>query len=199
MKTTRRILLFACLALAALANQARAADKIRLLIIDGQNNHNWKATTPPLTEMLTKSGLFTVDVLTSPPKGSAKAAWAKFKPDFAKYGVVLSNYNGQSWPAEVNRSFERYMAGGGGLVVYHAGAAAFPGWAEWNKMIALGWRNNKFGDRVCLDDAGKEIRMPKGTGAGAGHGPQYAYEIVDRRPEHPIMKGMPAKWTHPKD
>ena len=43
MKTTRRILLLTCLAALALANHARAADKIRLLIIDGQNNHNWKA------------------------------------------------------------------------------------------------------------------------------------------------------------
>lgn len=204
MNITRRILVLTCIAaVVALAGRAGAADapaaKLRVLLIDGQNNHDWKSTTPVLKEILLDSGRFTVEVLTSPPRRSPKEAWAKFRPDFTRYDVVFSNYNGESWPDETNKAFLKYMSEGGGLVIYHAAAAAFPGWAEWNKMIALGWRNNRFGDRVCMDGADKIVRMPKGKGAGAGHGPQWAYELVNRAPDHPVMKGMPAKWTHAKD
>ena len=62
----------------ALASPAPGADaaKINVLIIDGQNNHNWKGTTPPIKEMLEKTGKFTVDVLTSPaaPPGTKEDA-----------------------------------------------------------------------------------------------------------------------------
>lgn len=205
MKITRPVILLMCIAaVVALAGrpgtaEAAEAKKLSVLLIDGQNNHNWKGTTPGLKEMLVKSGRFTVEVLTSPPKRSPKEAWAKFKPDFTKYDVIFSNYNGDPWPDEVNKAFEKYMSAGGGLVIYHAANNAFPKWAEWNKMIALGWRNNKFGENVCMDDAGKIVRIPKGEGPGAGHGPQWAFELVNRAPDHPVMKGMPAKWTHVKD
>ena len=46
----------------------RAADeKIKVLIIDGQNNHNWQQTTPVLKKILEGTERFTVDVATSPP------------------------------------------------------------------------------------------------------------------------------------
>ena len=39
------------------------------LIVDGQNNHDWQATTPVLKTLLIETGLFKVDIATSPPKG----------------------------------------------------------------------------------------------------------------------------------
>ena len=44
-----------------------AAQPLRALIIDGQNNHNWKNTTPVLKWILEDSGRFTVAVFTAPP------------------------------------------------------------------------------------------------------------------------------------
>jgi type 1 glutamine amidotransferase len=178
---------------------AGAAEKISVLIVDGQNNHRWQATTPLIKDMLLKTGRFDVTVATSPDKKAPKDAWAAFRPDFSKHAVVLMNYTGASWPAEVNQAFEKYMQDGGGLVFYHAAVFSFPGWAEWNKMMGMGWRNNKFGERLYLDDDGKAVRQPKGEGPGGGHGPAHPFEVQVREPEHPVMKGMPAKWTHPKD
>jgi hypothetical protein len=66
-------------------------------------------------------------------------------------------------------------------------------------MIGLGWRNNKFGDRVTVDDKGAVVRTPAGEGPGSGHGPQHAYKVVVRDREHPVTRGMPAEWMHATD
>jgi type 1 glutamine amidotransferase len=184
---------------AAMAGLASAAEKINVLLIDGQNNHTWKATTPVLKEMLAKTDRFNVDVVTTPPGKSPKDAWDSFRPDPSKYGVVLINYTGDPWPKEVNDAFEKYVQNGGGLVFYHAAVFSFPQWAEWNKMMAMGWRAPGFGDRVHLDDEGKLVRVPKGEGPGGGHGPAQPFEVTIRVKDHPITKGLPEKWQHVKD
>src|SRR5262245_55850010 len=68
-----------------------------VLIIDGQNNHDYKATTPHLKKILEETGLFTVEVATTPPAGGDMSS---FKPDFKKYRVIISNYNGERWSKE---------------------------------------------------------------------------------------------------
>src|SRR5688572_32610522 len=85
-------------ALCLLLAPAGAAGRIKALIIDGQNNHKWQETTPALKKLLAATGLFTVDVVTTPPQG---ADISGFLPKFSDYAVVVSNYNGQPWsPAE---------------------------------------------------------------------------------------------------
>ena len=113
-----------------LSQPASAADKLRLLIIDGQNNHNWKAMTPPMKAKLESSGRFSVEVATTPGGRGSKEDWAKFRPDFSKFDVVLSNYNGQPWPATVNKGLEDFVSGGGGLVIIHAANNSFGGWKD---------------------------------------------------------------------
>ena len=178
---------------------ARAAVPLRLLIVDGQNNHDWKAMTPTMKQALEATGRFTVDVVTTPDANAPNDAWDAFRPDFSRYNVVLSNYNGQPWPERVQKALEEFVAQGGGLVIVHAANNAFAGWPEWNSMIGLGWRDNGFGERVTVDDKGVVVRTPKGEGPGAGHGPQHAYKIVVRDPAHPVTNGMPVEWTHAKD
>jgi type 1 glutamine amidotransferase len=210
----KKMLLVAALAVlaAAWAAPAPAADapaKINLLIIDGQNGHDWKATTPVIKEMLEKTGRFTVDVLTSPPAPAKNAndaakkanadAWTKFKPDFTKYQVVLSNYCGQPWPEDVQKNFEKFVNDGGGFVCYHFAVAAFKEWDAYNQMIGIGWKPAAFGEGIALDDSGKEVRRAKGEGAAGSHGAAHPFEIIVRDKEHPIMKGLPEKWQHISD
>ena len=180
---------------------ARAADtvarpKIKALIVDGQNNHDWRRTTPILKAALESSGLFTVDVATSPP---SKKGLEHFKPDFAKYGVVVSNYNGDEWSAATKKAFEKYVAGGGGFVSVHAADNAFPKWLEYNKMIGVGgWggRNDASGPMIRWRN-GKVVKDEKG-GHGT-HGQFFSYLVETRDPDHPIMRGLPDKWLHAKD
>jgi type 1 glutamine amidotransferase len=176
-----------------------ADEPIHVLIVDGQNNHDWRKTTPVLKSCLETTGRFQVDVVTSPDRDKPTEDWNGFRPQFAKYGAVLSNYNGQSWPKEVQKSLEEYVTKGGGLVVVHAANNAFPEWPEYNEMIGLGWRGADFGPRVTVDKDGKVVRTEKNQGPGAGHGSQHDFAVVVRDRQHPVMIGIPAEWMHIKD
>jgi len=174
-----------------------AGPSLKALIVDGQNNHNWKATTPVLKSILEDTGLFKVDVATSPAKGRPMDS---FKPDFAEYDVIVSNYTGDDWPLQTQNAFVDYMKNGGGLVIYHAADNAFPNWKEFNEMIALGgWggRDEKSGPMVRYRDG--KIVLDNSPGRGGTHGPQHEFQIVTRDRNHPITAGLPEKWMHAKD
>jgi type 1 glutamine amidotransferase len=174
---------------------AADAPKLKALIVDGQNNHNWKATTPVLKHALESSGRFTVDVATTPAKGTEG-----FAPVFKNYDVVVSNYNGARWPKETEKAFIDYVKNGGGFVCVHAANNSFGDWAEYNQVIGLGgWggRSEKSGPYVTYRD-GKIFRdMAKGN--GGSHGRQHDFIVTIRETEHPITKGLPTEWLHVKD
>ena len=44
------------LGLSQVGTRLGAEDKIRVLIVDGQNNHNWRVMTPPMKADLERSG-----------------------------------------------------------------------------------------------------------------------------------------------
>ena len=106
--------------------------------MDGQNNHNWKATTPVIKDALGGHDRFEVEVSTSPPKNGSKEDWDQWRPEFSKYDAVVSNYNGQMWPEEVRGAFVDYVKNGGAFVVLHAANNSFGMWKEYNEMIGLG-------------------------------------------------------------
>ena len=221
-------LLAVLLLVAAIASPALAADPppVKVLIIDGQNNHAWQQTTPVLKKLLEGAGRFTVEVATSPPAlklpalpkdatpeqkkdHDAKAAelrkahkdtFEKFRPELAKYDVVVSNYNGEPWAKPLNDDLDALLKDGKtGLVIVHAANNSFPGWKEYNLMIGMGWRDAKFGDRLKLDDAGKEVRVPRGEDQSSGHRTTGKWSVVVRNAEHPVMRGMPREWMHNND
>ena len=234
MRSHHTALFFATLFLLA-SSLARAEDKLKVLLIDGQNNHDWKATTPVLKWVLEESGRFTVEVSTTPPGAprppqkpkadataqqsdaynaamekwksaraerdrSIKAQWDQWHPKFKDYAVIVSNYNGDAWPEAVKSDFVQYVRDGGGLVVAHAADNSFGDWPEYNEMIGLGgWggRNEKSGPMVRWKDG--QFTRDETPGAGGTHGNQHEFIVEARDTEHPIMKGLPAKWKHTTD
>jgi type 1 glutamine amidotransferase len=182
------------------ASRARAADEkqpIRVLIVDGQNNHNWKAVTPLLKAALEGARIFTVDVATT---SSARGPVTDFHPDFSMYQVVVSNYNGALWPEDTRKALEEFVRNGGGFVSVHAADNSFPEWLEYNRMIGVGgWgnRNEKNGPMIRYRDGA--IVKDNPPGAGGTHGKFFSFVVETRDPENPVMKGLPAKWLHARD
>lgn len=170
---------------------------LRVLIVDGQNNHDWRTTTPILKHQLEATGRFQVDVATTPPR---RQDLSDFRPQFSDYDVVVSNYNGAPWPEETRAAFEAYVRGGGGFVSFHAADNAFPDWSEYNEMVGLGgWegRDERWGPYVYYRDG--ELVRDDSAGPGGHHGQQHEFQVQTRDAEHPITRGLPSVWMHAKD
>jgi hypothetical protein len=210
MKITRRQFALQSLALLAATQTVRSQShtplgKQRVLIVDGINNHDWRTGTRAITAILQSTGLFSVDVSTTPPADAAAQAWDGWRPDFYKYDVVVNNFNGGEkadgvlWPLRVRNAMEQYVTGGGGLVIFHAANNAFLLWPAYNQMIGLGWRSPSFGTGITFSDDGKVIVIPKGEGLEPGHPPRLDFQIHVRPADHPITAGMPPVWMHPSE
>jgi uncharacterized protein len=177
----------------------------RVLIVDGINNHDWTTATHAMVEILASTTLFSVQVSTTPARGAPQDAWSAWRPDFSRYDVVINNFNGGhladgiEWPLPVQASLEKYVSGGGGLVVYHAANNAFLHWKAYNEMIGLGWRSPSFGPGLAVAEDDSVVVIPQGTGLEPGHPPRLDFQIHVRDTHHPITAGMPRLWMHPSE
>jgi type 1 glutamine amidotransferase/HEAT repeat protein len=149
---------------------AAAPAPVRTLILSGQNNHDWRQTTPKLKALLTASGRFAVDVTERPDQCNAAT--------FARYDLIVSDWNNwggakiKEWPAQTREDFLNFVRNGGGHVVVHAGSAGFFEWAEYQKMVGGTW------------------------GKDTGHGAIHSFEVKPLEPDHPITRGLkPFKTT----
>ena len=198
------ILLSACVVMLALQSVGHA--QIKLLIVDGMNNHDWPRATQILREIYENGGRFTVDVSTSPATTQPAESWNAWRPAFEKYDVIVSNFNGGHteakgihWPRQVEEALEQYVTSGGGLVIYHAANNSFPKWDAYNRMIGLGWRNPDFGPSIVIDANARVVEISKGQGRKPGHGPEHDFGVTVLNADHPITKGMPKVWLHAHD
>jgi hypothetical protein len=193
-----RVALLAVVSLLALPLRAAEAP-IRVLIIDGFSNHDWKLTTALIRGIIEPTKLFAVAVSTSPPKKDSPG-WDAWRPRFSDYDVVIQNCNdingGPSWPREVQVAFEDFVAKGGGVYVWHSGNNAFPDWPAYNDMIGLGWRKKEYGVAVYIDDHEQLVRLPPGEGGNTSHGARVD-TVVKRLGDHPIHAGLPRAWLTP--
>ncbi len=171
-----RLVFFPMLAavLAATAMTARAADvPLRVMLLSGLSNHNWKLTTPELCAILHESGRFQVDVVDD--VSALKAT------DFAKYDVIVSNYNTfknpvpveKVWNAGVREAFLNHIREGHGFVVVHAGSCSFYEWAEYHKLAITTW-----------------------TIGRTRHGKRHVAPVTFEDNNHPVTRGLAAFWTH---
>ena len=188
-------LLFTALLPSACA-AADAPAKIRVLLVEGVSNHDWKHRLELVQKILARDGSFAVDVSITPSRAD-DPAWAAWRPDFSKYDVVLSGYNNlggkPGWPVEVQQAFENFVRNGGGFYVYHEANNSFAEWPEYNQMIGLGWRNKNFGNAILVrPDESLQI-VPAGEGGDTSHGNRVDV-VVHQLGEHPIHAGLPRAW-----
>ena len=123
------------------AAEAAPDTRIRVLILDGYSNHDWRLTTALIKGILEPTGLFTVTVSTAPPSKDAPG-WDAWRPSFSNFDVIIQTCNdlngGPPWPREVQEAFEAFVRNGGGVYVWHGGNNAFVDWPAYNEMIGWG-------------------------------------------------------------
>jgi type 1 glutamine amidotransferase len=196
MKNKNIYLLFvACLFAFSFASDN--ATVYKTLIITGQNNHNWKASSPVLKQILDETGMFSSDIMITPVKGGDMS---QFNPDFSKYKLVVLDYNGDSWSEKTNSEFLKFVKNGGGVVVYHAADNSFPAWKEYNEIIGLGgWGNRNKKDGPYVYYKRNVLVVDTSAGTGGSHGKRREYVVKTRISDHPITKGLPDRWLHGND
>jgi uncharacterized protein len=152
-------------AVAAQGEGQQAAATLRVLLLSGANNHDWKTTTPALKKILEDSGRFTVDVAEDPAKCEAGT--------FGAYDVIVSDWTSwpdtkkRIWPEAVEKAFLDFVRDGKGLAVFHAASTAFQTWPEYQQMVGSTWA--------------------LGT---TGHGRIHAFKVSITDRNHPITRGM---------
>jgi hypothetical protein len=179
--------------LAAIAIGLASGASIHALLIDGPE---WQPQTAAVKSILEASGVFQVDVLTSPAKGAA------FLPAFDKYKVVVLNYGGDTWPLETIAALDKYLQAGGGLVALPAADAAFPEWTEFNMMLGVSGapnRDKSAGPIWFYHEGNMAFDADTPGPAGKAPHPDQPFAITIRNTEHPVTKGVPLIWMHSTD
>jgi type 1 glutamine amidotransferase len=138
----------------------------RVLILSGQNNHDWKATTPKLKSILEERSRFRVDVTENPGLLTASS--------FEPYDVVLSNWNSfgldpeaERWPDAAKQALLEFVRRGKGYVTVHAGGSSFSGWEDYGRIALAAWK------------AGQSHH-------GARHEFSVRFDVAD----HPVTAGL---------
>jgi uncharacterized protein len=191
------LLLLITAGLLSLFSACKNDTRYKTLIITGQNNHNWKASSAVLKQILDETGLFTSEIMITPEKnGDMKA----FTPEFSKYKLVVLDYNGDSWSEKTKAEFLKYVTNGGAVVVYHAADNSFPDWKEYNEMTGLGgWGNRSEKDGPYVYYKNNVLITDTSAGIGGTHGKRREYIVKTRIADHPITKGLPSRWLHGND
>jgi type 1 glutamine amidotransferase len=173
--------------LLALCAAVNAPAAVRVLVLSGQNNHDWRTTTPYLRKILTSAGdRFDVRVSEEPSALDARA--------LENYDALVVDYQGPRWRPETERAVESFVKGGRGLVAYHAAGYAFcgneilgdrhvrtgktePAWPEWRRLIGGCWAET--GDKATK----------------TAHGARHLFQVKATAAEHPILRNVALPFT----
>ncbi len=174
--------------------------EIKVLIVDGFSNHDWKQTSFLVKNLLENSGLFKVQITTVPIEIGSKS-WQDWNPNFGDYHVIIQNTNNihdkkLRWNMRAECNLENYLKAGGGLLILHSANNAFSDWQEYNRIIGLGWRSKKEGYAIQIEENGKLKYIPEGVGKDTYHGPRNN-QIIKILNNHPINIGFPNAWQTP--
>lgn len=139
------------------------AKTIRVLILSGASNHEWRKTTPLLNRIFDEAGQFTTQVTNKPDTLTY--------PALKKFDLVVSNANtwpdnNVRWSPDWENAFAKYVREGGGALFFHAGSSSFYGWDDYRKISIGRWGKETF------------------------HNAPVVATLVDLDQKHPITKGM---------
>jgi type 1 glutamine amidotransferase len=152
---------------------------IRVLILSGQNNHDWRTTTPFLEKLLLNAGRFDVRINEEPVGMTSDT--------LAVYDVVVLDYNGPRWGQTAESALADFVRSGKGLVAVHGANWAFsglvvlgdhhvptgimePAWPEYKSMIGGVWSDQR---------------------PASGHGQRHTFLVKISDVHNPITTGLP--------
>ncbi len=151
---------------------------LRVLILSGRNNHDWRTTTPFLQQQLEATGRFDVRLCEEPAAITSGA--------LAPYDALVVDYCGPRWGEGAEKAVEGFVRGGQGMVVVHGASYTFSG------LEVLGDGHRPTGIREAPWP--EYARMVGGRWTGVPskqfHGQRHSFEVKIVDSNHPIVAGM---------
>ena len=143
-----------------------SGEPVRVLLLSGQNNHEWTATTPELEAILGEGGRFAVDVTEEPEALTARS--------LEPYDVIVSNWNAfgtdpgsAAWSPETREAYLDFVRQGKGHVVVHAGSSSFDDWGDYRRLTLATWKMEQ-----------------------TSHGPNHEFPVRIDDASHPVTAGL---------
>jgi type 1 glutamine amidotransferase len=123
------------------------SESLRILILSGSNNHDWRQTTPLMESIYKGSGRFEVEITNQPDTLVYK--------DLKEFDAIVSNWNSWPdndlrWPEKAENGLLKYLEEGGGLVFFHSSTSAFYAWPEFGKISTGAWAEDTWHGRPSL-------------------------------------------------
>ena len=143
-------------------NASDAGPAPNILLVTGQDLHNWKKTAPVVVEILQKDPRLRVRVVEQP------AFLAD--PSIHQYDAIVMHWMDWKVPApgpEARENFKKYVAGGGGVFMIHFACGAWQDWPEFRKIVGRVWD--------------PKLR---------GHDPRGRFRVNMTDVKHPITEGL---------
>jgi type 1 glutamine amidotransferase len=168
-------------ALAGGADERPKSDALRVLILSGKGDHDWRASTRFLREILTEAGRFDVRVCEVPGVLDIKT--------LESFDVIVDDAGASAPGSDSGGVIARLVASGKGLVVTHGaiGVRAMASAPSGNERAELP-------ARATAAPGGYWPAFP----AGSPDGPVCFCEVRVHRPDHAIVRGMPGRFRMPE-
>ena len=136
---------------------------VRILILSGNNNHDWQKTTPLIQDVLQRNLNCRIVITERPDTLHALM--------LQSYDVIVSNWNAWPeleglWNPQAKKAFADFLTQGGGFVCVHAASATHYDWPPYLEIAGGRW-----GDKTH-------------------HGPISDWMVQIVNTEHPITKGL---------
>lgn len=141
-----------------------SSNPIKVLLLSGNNNHDWQTTTPCIKQILEANGNCCVDITERPDTLHTEM--------LLPYHVIVSNWNSfpeqtSQWNKEARQALENYLGKRKGFVTIHAASAAHYDWPSYLEITAGRWGDKTHHgkpDEFCVQIDNKEHPITKGLG-----------------------------------
>ncbi|MCY2993569.1 MAG: ThuA domain-containing protein, partial [Planctomycetota bacterium] len=118
----------------AVSQTSEVAVRPNVLLITGQELHDWKKTTPALVELLQQDPRLHVRVVEDPG----------FLADSSihQYDAIVLHFMNWQVPApgpEARQNFQKFVEGGKGVCLVHFACGAWQDWPEFRHVVGRAW------------------------------------------------------------
>lgn len=119
---------------------------IKVLILSGSNNHDWKRTGPALQGIFESKEGFQVELTNQPDTLTFNS--------LKKFDVLVNNWNSwpeteKRWPESTEEGLLKFIHQGGGFVTFHASSSTFYPWEEFRDISTASWEEDTYHGQMC--------------------------------------------------